>query len=224
MDHAPWDKILKQYVDDRGKVAYARLKAESGAASQYLETLAAAKVDDLPQKEQLAFWINAYNAMIVGGILDGYSAESKFGRYRFFRSYERTIAGEKRTPDDVEHKIIRERFKDARTHFAVVCGSTSCPMLRPEAYVGAKLDEQLDDQGRRFLNDPSRNKIDAAAGTVELSQIFEWFKDDFTRGGKTLADFLAPYVTPEQAQLVRTKPAKYLDYDWTMNAQPGQRP
>jgi hypothetical protein len=225
VDHTPWDTILKQYVDDGGKVAYRRLHDESGdALAGYLKTLAAARVDDLAEKDQLAFWINAYNALIVAGILDGYSPESAFGRYRFFRSYERELAGERRTPDDVEHKIIRARFKDARTHFAVVCGSTSCPVLRREAYVGDRLDAQLDDQGRRFLNDPSRNRIDLQTGSVALSAIFKWFKDDFTRNGRSLADFVVPYLDAEQVQLLRTKPPAFLDYDWTLNAQPGQRP
>jgi hypothetical protein len=225
VDHAPWDRLLKQYVDEDGKVAYRRLKAEDGdALAAYLATLAAAKLDDLPEKEQLAFWINAYNAMIVGGILDGYSAENALKRYRFFKSYSRTIAGEPRTPDDLEHQIIRPRFHDARTHFAVVCASTSCPVLRREAYAGARLDAQLDDQARRFLDDPHRNRIDPTSGSVEVSQIFKWFKDDFTRDGKTLADFLAPYLTPVQVQLLRDNPPSFLDYDWTMNAQSGQRP
>jgi len=225
VDHTPWDTILKRYVDDAGKVAYRRLQAESGdALAAYLATLAATDVDGLPLKEQMAFWINAYNAMIVAGILDGYSAENTFKRYRFFKSYTRRLAGEDRTPDDVEHKIVRPRFHDIRTHFALVCASTSCPVLRREAYDAARLDAQLDDQGRRFLNAPTRNRIDPAAGTVELSQIFRWFQDDFTRDGKTLADLLTPYLTPDQVKTLRVHPPTYLDYDWTMNAQPGQRP
>lgn len=224
-DHQPWNLIVSKYVDDNGRVAYRQLRAEDlPVLSKYLASLGEARIDGLPETEQLAFWINAYNAVIVQGILDGYSAESTFKRYRFFKSYDQVIVGEKRTPDDVEHGIIRPRFHDPRTHFALVCASTSCPKLRQEAYVGSRLDAQLDDQTRRFLNDPSRNRIDPSTGTVELSQIFKWFNDDFTRNGKSLADFLAPYLTPAQVQLLRTKPPTYLEYDWTMNAQPGQRP
>ena len=132
----------------------------------------------------------------------------------------------RKAADDVREKIgiIRPTFRDPRTHFALVCASTSCPKLRQEAYVGSRLDDQLDDQARRFLSDPSRNRIDPATGTLELSAIFNWFKEDFTRDGRTLADFLAPYLTPQQVQLLHSTPPKYLDYDWTMNAQPGQRP
>jgi hypothetical protein len=192
--------------------------------SKYLASLGEARLDGFPEKEQLAFWINAYNAMIVEGILEGYSAEGFFTRLRFFKSYKQMVAGEERTPEDIEHGIIRPRFQDPRTHFALVCASSSCPKLRQEAYVGDRLDEQLDDQARRFLSDASRNRIDPTTGTVELSQIFKWFDEDFTRNGRSLADFLAPYLTSEQVQLLHRKQPVYLDYSWTMNAQPGQRP
>jgi hypothetical protein len=224
-DHQLWNLIVSKYVDDHGRVAYRRLQADDmPVLSKYLASLGEARIEGFPEKEQLAFWINAYNATIVAGILDGYSAENAFKRYRFFKSYSQVIDGEQRTPDDIEHSIIRPRFHDARTHFALVCASSSCPKLRQEAYVGDRLDAQLDDQARRFLVDPSRNRIDPATGMLELSQIFKWFKDDFTRDGKSLADFLAPYLTPEQVRLLRTKKPTYLDYDWTMNAQAGQRP
>jgi len=224
-DHQPWDLLLKRYVDADGRVAYRQLKEyDLPVLSKYLASLGEARIDGLPQKEQLAFWINAYNAVIVAGILDGYSAENTFKRYRLFKSYHQVIAGQARSPEDIEHGIIRPRFHDPRTHFVLVCASSSCPTLRQEAYVGSRLDEQLDDQARRFLGDARRNRIDPATGTIEVSRIFDWFKEDFARDGKTLADWLAPYLSPEQGQLLRQKAPSFLDYDWTMNAQPGQRP
>ena len=224
-DHQLWTLIVSKYVDDDGRVAYRRLQTDDlPVLSKYLASLGEARIEGFPEKEQLAFWINAYNATIVAGILDGYSAENAFKRYRFFKSYSQVIEGKERTPDDIEHGIIHPRFHDPRTHFALVCASSSCPKLRQEAYVGSRLDAQLDDQALRFLNDPSRNRIDPASDIVALSQIFKWFSDDFARRDKTPADFLAPYLTPEQVQLLRSKTPTYLDYDWTMNAQAGQRP
>ena len=224
-DHQLWSLVVGKYVDGDGRVAYRQLQADDmPVLSKYLASLGEARIDGLPENEQLAFWINAYNAVIVEGILEGYSAENALKRYRLFKSYSQVITGEKRTPEDIEHGIIRSKFRDPRTHFALVCASTSCPKLRQEAYIGSRLDEQLDDQARRFLSDPGRNRIDPATGTLELSAIFNWFQEDFTRNGRTLAEFLTPYLTPQQVQLLRTQPPKYLDYDWTMNAQPGQRP
>jgi hypothetical protein len=225
VDHAPWTAILQQYVDDDGRVAYRRLLTESRAQFEtYLQTLAAADPEALPEKERLAFWLNAYNATIVAGVLDGYSAENAFKRLRLFKTFERPIAGAERSPEGIEHGIIRPRFADPRTHFALVCASTSCPTLRREAYIGERLDAQLDDQARGFLSDRRRNIIDPATQTLALSQIFDWFAGDFTAAGQTLADRLAPYLTAEQAVLLRDRKPTYLEYDWTMNAQPGQRP
>jgi hypothetical protein len=224
-DHQLWDLIVAKYVDADGRVAYRQLQVDDRPVlSKYVASLGEARIDGLPEQEQLAFWINAYNAMIVEGIIEGYSAESFLARLRFFKSYKQVIVGEERTPEDIEHGIIGRRFRDPRTHFALVCASSSCPKLRHEAYVGNRLDEQLDDQARRFLGDPSRNRIDPVVGIVELSQIFKWFKEDFTGSGRSLADCLAPYLGVDQAQLLRTTPPTYRDYSWTMNAQPGQRP
>jgi hypothetical protein len=223
-DHEEWGQLLQDHVDADGRVAYRRLASARPRLDGYLSRLAQARPEDLGRKEQLAFWINAYNAMAVAGILDGYHAESTFGRYRFFKSYEREVAGRKRTLDQIEHDVIRPTFNDFRAHFAVNCASTSCPVLRNEAYSAGELDAQLDDQARRFLQDPSRNRFAAASGAVELSRIFEWFTQDFTAGGKTLADTLAPYLNEEQRQLMAKLPVRFLEYDWTMNAQSGQRP
>lgn len=223
-DHEEWGQLLQEHVDADGRVAYRRLATVRPRLDGYLSRLAQARPEDLDSKEQLAFWINAYNALAVAGILDGYHAESTLGRYRFFKSYEREVAGKKRTLDQIEHEIIRPSFNDFRAHFAVNCASTSCPVLRNEAYIGARLDAQLDDQARRFLQDPLRNRFEAASGAVELSRIFEWFAEDFTAGGKTLADRLSPYLSEEQRQLMAKLPVRFLEYDWTMNAQSGQRP
>lgn len=225
VDHGPWTAILEEYVDTEGRVAYRRLREEAaGRLAAYLATLAAATPDALPQPEALAFWINSYNAVIVAGVLDGHSPESLLGRYRMFRRYRQRVAGAARTPEDIEHGIVRARFPDPRVHFALVCAATSCPKLRREAYTGGRLDAQLDAQGREFLNDPRRNVIDPATGRVALSRIFEWFAGDFTRDGRPLADALAPYLGPAQAELLRRRAPDFLPYDWTLNAQPGERP
>lgn len=225
VDHSAWDALLQRYVDDDGRVAYRRLEADSGPTlSQYLTTLAGATPGALPPKEQLAFWINAYNATVVAGVLHGYSAENALKRVFFFKSHNRRIAGVDRSPDDIEHGIIRRQFRDPRIHFALVCAATSCPRLRREAYVGERLDDQLDDQGRRFLNDRTRNRIDVGSGQVVLSPIFKWFAEDFAAGGRQLADVLQPYLSAEQHRLLGAAEIRYQEYDWRLNAQPGQRP
>jgi hypothetical protein len=226
-EHAVWNEILQTYVDDNGLVAYRRLAAEARARrATYLAELADTDPSTLPEKEQMAFWINAYNAADVAGILQGQSPETVVSRMRFFRWYTIRIAGRDRTLDEIENDILRKRFRDPRIHAALVCGATGCPRLRREAYESDRLDAQLDDQVRLFVNDPRRNVVDPVTRKVALSSIFKWFAADF--GGEPgVRAFVARYVgSPDQAALLRQDdvPIGYLDYDWTLNAQAGQRP
>ena len=226
-DHGVWTELLQHYVDEDGMVAYRRLEAEARARrAAYLDSLAELDPSSLPPKERMAFWINAYNAAVVNGILAGQSPEGVISRKRFFGWYTTRIAGRDRTLDEIENTILRKQFRDPRIHMALVCGASSCPRLRREAYVGERLDEQLEDQARWFVNDPRRNRVDPVIDQLELSSIFKWFAADF--GGEDgVRAFVARYASwPDQAALATRSavPVRYLDYDWTLNAQSGQRP
>ncbi|MFQ5664803.1 MAG: DUF547 domain-containing protein [Candidatus Binatia bacterium] len=227
VDQALWDEILRQYVDDEGKVAYEQL-AEHGRQKldRYMAQLAQANPAAMTRPGRLALWINAYNAGIVAAVLKGFSPETLLSRARLFRWYTFPVAGRLRTPDEIENKILRRQFHEPRIHFALVCGATSCPKLRREAYRGNRIDQQLDEQARRFINDPSRNRIDPTSGQVALSSIFDWFAPDFAAAAGSVGNFVARYVhTPQQAALLRRRDIqfKYLRYDWALNVQRGQR-
>ncbi len=228
VDHAPWDRLLRTYVDDDGTVAYADLRArDREALAGYLRALADAEAPPDGSAEAKAFWINAYNAGVVSAVLDGYSAEGLLRRHALFKRFTFAVAGRGRTLDEIEHRIVRPRLRDARTHFVLVCASSSCPRLRRGAYEPASVEQALDEEARRFVNDPRRNRIDAASGTVELSEIFEWFADDFVRDAGSVGAFVARYVaTDAQRALLRARRDRfpYRAYDWTLNAQAGQRP
>ncbi len=227
VDQALWDRLLERYVDADGRVAYHLLGSEGRAELEgYLAQLAKAKPAEMPQREQLAFWINAYNAGIVAAILRGYSPETALSRAQLFRWYSFTVAGKERTADEIEHTILQGQFREPRIHFALVCGASSCPKFRREAYRGDRLEEQLDDQARRFINDPRRNRIDPASGRVELSSIFKWFAGDFAAAHGSVEEFVARYVElPSQAELLRRRGREtgHLEYDWALNAQPENR-
>jgi hypothetical protein len=217
--HAAWDSLVQRYVDDEGRVAYAQLKAESLAVLDgYVQTLQEAAPDELPEAEQIAFWLNAYNSRAVRGVLDSHNAEGLLSRKRFFSFYSFPVAGQRRTLDDIEHKILRRRFREPRIHFALVCASTSCPKLRREAYRGADLDRQLEAQARAFIDDPRRNRI-AGGEVIRISAIFKWFAKDFEQSAGSVLDYLRRYRPISGSPRI-----EYLDYDWTLNAQPGQRP
>ncbi len=225
IDHGSWDEILKEYVDEDGRVAYQRLKARDEAKlREYLKTLANADLSGSNERDELAFWINAYNAGIVAAVLAGHSPESTLSRAQLFRWYSFRVAGESRTPDEVENAILRKRFREPRIHFALVCGATSCPRLRREAYRGEVLDQQLDAEARRFINDPERNQIDLDKD-IALSSIFDWFASDFSAGAGSVAAFVARYVEdPRRAAALKRagERIEHLHYDWTLNAQPEQ--
>ncbi len=221
-DHSTWDRILETYVDEDGLVAYDQLREQDQAdLDAYMSRLAGATPKSWDESEQIAFWINAYNAGIVAAILQGYSPESTLSRMKLFRWYSFAVAGKKRTPDEIEHEILRKQFREPRIHFALVCAATSCPKLRREAYRGEALDSQLDDQARQFINDPTRNRIDSDSG-LRISTIFQWFEDDFLAVGTSIPVFVARYVEdPRKAEFAKQFKGtiQYLDYDWTLNAQ-----
>ena len=225
VDHGPWTTLLARYVDAHGRVAYRDLQTKDRATfDAYLTALAQAQPERLSEAEEKAFWINAYNAVIVSGILQGYSAESLLGRKRLFSWFAVRIAGTDRTPDEIEHQILRKKFADPRIHFTIVCASSSCPQLRREAYMPERLDAQLDDATRAFLRDPVRNRL--AGQPVALSKIFEWFASDFVQQAGSVVAFVRRFVPEEQRAHVPLTDGeiRFLDYDWTLNAQDGQRP
>jgi Protein of unknown function, DUF547 len=224
VDHAPWNTLLTQYVDTNGRVAYRDLQGKDAAKfEQYLTTLAQAQLDGLSEAEEKAFWINAYNAVIVSGILQGYTAENVLKRKRLFSWYSLRIAGKDRTPDEIEHEMLRKKFRDPRIHFAIVCASTSCPKLRAEAYLAERLDQQLDEAARQFVNDSARNRIDQQQ--IALSMIFKWFAQDFVDQAGSVKSFLQRFVTNDKKGIVEqlSGDPQYLAYNWTLNAQDGQR-
>lgn len=226
-DPGLWDQILRRYVDENGMVAYRTLAADGRTElDRYIAQLSEANPAALPLPEQLAFWINAYNAAIISGILQGYSPETALSRARFFRWYSLPIAGKNRTPNEIEHDILRRQFNDPRIHFAIVCGARSCPTLRREAYRGDRLDPQLEDQARRFINDPSKNHLDPTRGPIALSSIFHWFESDFVAAKGSIGNVVAQYAdTSQEAKKLRShrNQFEFIDYDWGLNAQEGQR-
>ncbi len=224
VDQELWSTLLARYIDAQGHVAYRDLQTKDRAAfDAYLATLANAQTDGMTETEEKAFWINAYNAVIVSGILQGYTAESLLARKRLFSWFTVRIAGKDHTPDEIEHQILRKKFHDPRIHFTIVCASSSCPQLRREAYVPERLDAQLDEATQAFLRDPARNHLDGQSAA--LSKIFEWFAADFINSAGSVVAFVRRFVPEDKQSLLPPTDSElhYLEYDWTLNAQEGQR-
>lgn len=221
--HDIWDQLTKKYVDNKGFVNYLGFKKDRAEFDKYLKTLSDSKPSDKwSRNEQMAFWINAYNAFTVDLILQHYPVKSikdigaaikiPFVNTPWDIKFIR-IGGNKYDLNNLEHGILRKKFDDPRIHFAVNCASYSCPALRNEAYTAAKLDVQLDDAGRDFLNDKTKNKV--SADNPKLSKLFSWYKGDFTKKS-SLITFLNKYSA---IKINEKADIDNMNYDWTLNEQ-----
>ena len=222
--HRAWDALLKKHVVllDGGKASqlrYAGMAAERAALKGYLQELAAVPETEFARwarPEQVAFLINAYNAHTVEKILTRYPDLRSiwdFGKVfgNPFRDDFISLFGRRTSLDGIEHDTLRKRYPDPRLHYALNCASVGCPMLREEAYVGARLERQLDEQAARFLSDRSRNRF--RDGRLEVSKIFDWYKEDFEPRERYFARYAALLGMPADA-----KPKLvFLDYDWSLN-------
>ncbi len=231
--HTLLDKVVKQQLHS-GLFDYKNLKASPRPLEDYLkglETLVPAEYEAWPRAEKIAFWINAYNVFTIKAILDNYPIKSNWKaslRYPensirqipgVWDSLKFRVMGLETTLGDIEHKILRKKFGDPRVHMALVCASLGCPELRAEAYTGAALDAQLDDQARKFLKTPAKFRIDREAGKVYLSPIFKWYSADFRPDAPA---FISRYVDETDSAYLKEGKFKvsYLDYDWSLNEQP----
>ena len=225
INHSAWEDLLWQFVE-AGAVDYEGLQTERQTLDAYVASLAEVDLKRLAStKEQLAFWINAYNACVVQAVLDHYPVKSVKDIPGFFDKQRHRVAGKSLTLNQVEEQ--GRLLKDWRIHMAVVCAASSCPPLRSEAYVADRLDEQLADQARQFLAGPSRGfRVDRDGGILWLSKIVKWYATDFVSTGpltaQTILPVIAPSLDPSVAQAVREQrfTLKFLDYDWTLNRRP----
>ena len=231
--HKAWDALLKKNVVlvSGGKASqfrYAQMAKERGALKGYLESLSRVKqeeFDSWTKPQRMAFLINAYNAFTVEKILTRYPDIRSiwdFGKIfgNPFKDEFFSLFGRRFTLDGIEHETLRKKgaYDEPRVHFAVNCASVGCPMLREEAYVADRLEAQLAQQAERFLSDRSRNRV--RGGKLEVSKIFDWFKEDFA----PREQFFARYARllsddPGEQKLVADgkAPLSFLEYDWTLN-------
>lgn len=224
VDHSAFDRLLKKYVNEKGQVNYKGFKKDEKEFNGYLDVLSKnPPTASWPKNEQMAYWINAYNAYTIRLILDNYPVKSikdigpktqiPFVNTPWAKKFF-TIGGEKTSLDNIEHGTLRKKFDDPRIHFALVCASISCPRLRNEAFMANKLDAQLDDQGSDFLNNPSKNSISKDKTT--LSKYFDWYKGDWTENGKSVVEWVNKY---SKNKISKDTKISFLDYNWNLNEQ-----
>ena len=251
--HGDYQALLAKYVSDDGKVDYGRWKDNADDVSSldaYLSTLTTATPDTRPelfpaQTDKLSYWINLYNAVVLREIIRRWPLDAvtnarvndktyvKSGK-GFFYDLEFIVGAQKMNLYDVENRILRAQFKDARIHFALACGSSSCPLLSKDAFDSSKLEAQLEKASTQFVNDGQNVVVDDAKKTVTMSRIFEWYADDFATFTRERATFKEPGVVDfallyaQEPLTTKLKAAKsksykvlFLDYDWNVNKQTG---
>jgi hypothetical protein len=222
VEHSIYADLLSQYVN-KGHVDYQGLKTSEQKLDQYLAVLETVDVKQLARDEQFAFYINAYNAWTIKLILSGYPGVTSIKDLgTIFRSPWKKkicrIGGDIITLDDIEHNILRPKFKDPRVHFAINCAAHSCPPLMSQPYLASTLDQQLDAAAAAFVNDPKSNHLDG--NTLYVSKIFKWFSEDFDND---VIGFFIKYAGNEFKKELESKRKeiniKYLHYDWSLNGE-----
>jgi hypothetical protein len=223
-------------------VDYGRLARLRGELDRYLSTLAATSpttIEAMPPAERLAFWINAYNACMLKIVVDhyplgpeglriierlrnrlaGYPESSVWQIPGVFSREHCTVAGEERSQDEIEHEIIRPAFAEPRIHFAVNCAARSCPVLWPEAYEGARIDDQLERAVWKLIASPQHFRLERGSpATLRLNRVLDWYRDDFG-GIEGLKAFFAVYL-PARDRAFLLQPdtrVEFFEYDWTLN-------
>ncbi|MBK7869837.1 MAG: DUF547 domain-containing protein [Saprospiraceae bacterium] len=217
VSHEAWDSLLRTHVNEQGFVNYKNFIKDSIKLNKYLELLSKNHPNEKNwnREEQMAYWINAYNAFTVKLIVDHYPTASikdiKNGIPFVNTVWDiKFIKIEDAIYDlnNIEHGILRPKFKDPRIHMVVNCASISCPKLQNYAFTANKLDEQLDEAAREFLNDPSKNII--TSEKAQLSKIFDWYSMDFD----SVRDFVNKYA---DTKINKDTKIEYLEYNWGLN-------
>jgi len=205
------DTFFKTYVKN-GRVDYKAIKSNPATLNELTSLAKEVRVSKSNAKSYQAFWINAYNITVIKGIVGKYPVKRPLDINGFFDKTTHDVAGVKTTLNDIENKLLRKVFPtEARFHFVLVCAGLGCPPIINEAYTPGKLESQLQRQAVKALNNPKFIRV--KGNKVQISQIFEWYKSDFTQKGSEI-----DYINAYRKETIPTKAkVSYYPYDWTLN-------
>jgi hypothetical protein len=206
------DTFFSTYVKN-GKVNYKAVKENTTLLNELIDLANGLSVTETDKNTYQAFWINGYNLSVIKGIVDNYPIKSPLDKPGFFDKTKYNIGGKSITLNDIENKLLRGNFpKEARFHFVLVCAGLGCPPIISNAYMPNTLDAQLQKQTKIALNNP--NFIKVKGNKVQLSQLFEWYKGDFTQDGKSQIDFVNQY---RNEKIDSGAKVGYYSYNWALN-------
>lgn len=227
IDFTPWSQMLQTYVV-QGQVDYTLWKRESAKdLDQWLASLQTIDLDTLNREQAIAYLLNLYNALVIQQVLQKYPIRSIRPKVLgvpnwasfllFFKQPLYTLGDRPLSLDNIEHDILRAQYNEPRIHFALVCASIGCPLLRSEAYTPDLVPEQLDADARRFIGDSAKVNYETASNTLYCSKIFKWYEDDFVAAAGSIPDYIQPYLA--EATLLKPVSIAYLPYSWQLNDQ-----
>ncbi len=235
--HAAWDRLLKKYVNEEGRVDYEAVRGQRADLDIYIRQIAERSPVSHPKEfssrdSQLAYWINAYNALVIHAVVDEWPVKSvrDLGKlYGFFWRKKFTAGGRKYTLNGIEGEFLRKQLAEPRIHFAIVCAAVSCPRLQREAYTAENTERLLEEATRFYLNEPRNLKVEAGANRVTLPRILTWYKEDFEAylknkraptTGHVLVDYVKVYANEANRRALESLRKPHVDdfeYDWTIN-------
>lgn len=208
------DAFLKNNVSN-GLVAYSKIHSDPKELNELLKIAESISVTKKDAKNYQAFWINAYNLGVIKGIVNQYPMKSHLDDTGFFNKTKYNIGGKSITLDGIQKVMLQAEFNDPRYHFVLVCGAVGCPPIINQAYYPNTLDAQLEKQTKMAING-SFIRINTKRKRVEVSQIMEWYKGDFTQNGTSEIDFINNYKTEK---IDNNFKLSYFPYDWSVNKQ-----
>ncbi len=239
-DYTWWNAALGRWVHPAG-VDYDAVLSEEGDLRRFIATLGRIGPRATPERfttepERLAYYINAYNALVLFAVVDNWPIDTVHdvrgwldprAGFGFFYGLRFPLDGGATNLYDLENDVIRS-FVDARIHAAVNCASKSCPALMPHAFEPAQLDDQLDAVTRAFCSNPPYVRVDDEAKEIQLSAIFEWYRPDFEEHARrlsrpaTILDFILAFAEPDVAAAVEQARSSsfevvFQSYDWALN-------
>ena len=227
-----FDILLKKHVqgDYFDYAGLLKNKDDLARFDAFLRWQATAKLSDMSKPEQIAFYINAYNACCIKAVLDHYPVHSPKDIAGFFDGLKFKVAGEELTINQIEYDRLIANYRDMRAHFAVVCADRGCLPLKKGAYTGENLDKSLDEAAGKFVKDPRHFQVDPKTGEIQISKIFEWYGEKFVKDPKRPAErpehYLKHWADEDVRKLLESNKykLKIIEWDWTLNEKLDQKP
>lgn len=209
------DQLLKKEVKN-GQVDYQHIKQNFQVIDKLYQQIGSADLNGLSDAEKKAFYLNAYNIIVIHEVAKYYPLKSPMDKSGFFDKVRHVVAGENLSLNALEIKKIIQPYHDPRIHFALACAAKSCPPLASFAYDPEKLDAQLDERAKLSLNNNNFIRVKGEEKKVLVSKIFDWYKKDFTQDGQTVLDFINQY---RDNPINDSYSVDCYEYNWQLNNQ-----